>query len=119
MARHRRVPVFGVCNFDMKKRGIIFTKKKHPAIAIMSTILGAISLVAIIYGIIASFTMAGEIPHRYGVAAILALAYTVVGLVLALYSFKLQESFHLFGIIGTILNGICLLAEAFLLWIAG
>lgn len=103
----------------MKKRGIIFTKKKHPLIAIMATILGGISLVAIVYGIIASFTMGGVIPHRYGVAAILAFIYTMVGLILSLYSFKIPESFHLFSIIGTVLNGICLLAEAFLLWIAG
>lgn len=103
----------------MKKRGIIFTKKKHPLIAIMATILGAISFIAIVYGIIASFTMGGEIPHRYGVALILAFVYTIVGLIMSLYSFKLQESFHLFSIIGTVLNGICLLAEGFLLWIAG
>jgi len=103
----------------MKKRGIIFTKKKHPSIAIMATVLGAISLIAIVYGIIASFTMAGAVPHRYGAALILTLVYTVVGLVMALYSFKIQEAFHLFSIIGTVLNGVCLLAEAFLLWIAG
>lgn len=103
----------------MKKRGIIFTKKKHPAIAIMSTILGGISLVALVFAIIASFTMGGEIPFRFGVAGMLAFVYTIVGMVLALYSFKMQETFHLFSIIGTVLNGICLLAEAFLLWIAG
>ncbi|MCQ2494274.1 MAG: DUF6142 family protein [Lachnospiraceae bacterium] len=103
----------------MKKRGIIFTKKKHPLIAIMSTVLGAISLIAIVYGIIASFTMGGEVPHRYGVALILCFGYTIVGLVLALYSFKKQEAFYLFSVIGTVLNGVCLLAEGFLLWIAG
>ena len=103
----------------MKKRGIIFTKKKHPLIAIMATILGTISLIAIVYGIIASFTMGGAVPHRYGVALILAFGYTIVGLVMALYSFKIQEAFHLFSITGTVLNGICLLAEGFLLWIVG
>ena len=103
----------------MKRRGYIFTKKKHPAIAIMSSILGAISLIAILYGIISSFYLAGEIPARYGAAGVLAMLYSLVGMVLAIYSFKLQESFHLFAVIGTVLNGICLLAEAFLLWISG
>lgn len=103
----------------MKKRGIIFTNKKHPKIAIMSTVLGGISVVALLAVTIASFAMRGEIPLRFGVVGMLAFLYSLVGIVMALYSFKIKETFRTFGTAGLILNGVALLYEAFIIWIPG
>lgn len=103
----------------MKKRGYIFTNKKHPGISIMSTVLGGISFIAILFGIISSFYLDGQIPARYGVAGAIASIYSIVGMVLAIYGFKKADSFRLFSAIGAILNGVCLAMEVFLLWIAG
>lgn len=101
----------------MKKKNFIFTKKKHPLIGIMSTILGVISVGSLTYAIIYSFVMNGTIPHRFGVASALALFYSLVGMVLGLYCFKLKDVFHLFAVIGIIFNGVALLVDAFLLWL--
>ena len=101
----------------MKKRSFIFTNKKHPLISIMSAILGAISLIAFAYGIIYSFVKAGEVPTRFGFAGLLGIIYSLVGIVLALYALKLKDVFHLFTVIGIILNVIALFLAGFLLWL--
>ena len=100
-----------------KKRNIIFTNKKNSTASIMSVILGGISLLSILYGMFSSFLLGGEIPARYGVAGALATLYAVVGLCMALFSLKDGDSFHLFGVLGTILNGCTLLFVVFVLWI--
>ncbi len=102
---------------DLKKQKFIFTTKKHPLIAIMSTVLGAVSLASYAFAIIRSFMLEGRIPSRFGIAGVLALIYSLVGAVLALYSFKLKDTFRLFPAIGISLNAISLLTAAFILWL--
>lgn len=85
----------------------------------MSTILGVISILAYAYAIIYSFNVKGGVPPRFGAGGMLTMIYSLVGIVLALYAFKLKEVFHLFTIIGLVTNGISLLVAAFLLWLPG
>lgn len=99
------------------KRHFIFTNKKHPLIAIMSTILGGISVLSFAFGIIRSFVLSGDITGRFGFAGALAVLYAITGLILSLISFKKKESFHLFAVIGVVLNTVSLLVAGFLLWL--
>ncbi len=101
----------------MKKHGYIFTNKKHPLIAIMSTVLGCISLGSYAFSIIRSFMLEGDISMRFGFGGALAALYAVVGAILALYSFKLKDTFRLFPTLGLSLNILSLLAAGFILWI--
>ncbi|MBR1861166.1 MAG: hypothetical protein IJ796_04815 [Lachnospiraceae bacterium] len=101
----------------MKRQKYIFTNKKHPLIAIMSTILGGISVLSYVFVIVRSYMLKGDVPASFGIGAVLTLVYSVVGMILGLYSFKLKDSFHLFSVAGCVLNGIALLAAAFILWI--
>ena len=101
----------------MKKRSFIFTNKKHPLISIMSSILGAISLVSYLYAIIYSFNVEGVVSIKFGVAGVLSMIYSLVGFIMALMAFKLKEVFHLFTIIGLVLNGMSLIVAVFLLWL--
>lgn len=101
----------------MKKQKYIFTNKKHPLIAIMSTVLGSVSLGSYAFAIIRSFMLEGNVPARFGVAGILSLVYSLIGAILALYSFKLKDSFRLFSGIGLSLNLLSLLAAGFILWL--
>ncbi|MBQ3899643.1 MAG: hypothetical protein IJ195_01350 [Lachnospiraceae bacterium] len=101
----------------MKKRSYIFTNKKHPLIAIMSTVLGAVSLLSYAFAIVRSFTLVGNISLRFGFGGFLALVYSLIGAVLSLYSFKLKDTFHLFPAIGLVLNVLSLFVAGFLLWL--
>ncbi len=100
-----------------RKKNLLFTKRKHPLIAILSTILGTISLLSLFVGIYASYKMRGEIPARFGMACVLATFYAVAGLILALISFQKPDVFRLFGVLGILLNGAALLVSGFILWI--
>ena len=101
----------------MKKQKYIFTNKKHPLIAIMSTVLGSVSLASFAFAIVRSFLLEGNVPARFGVAGMLSLIYSLIGDILALYSFKLKDSFRLFSAIGLALNSISLLVAGFILWL--
>ncbi len=101
------------------KRHFIFTNKKHPYIAIMSSILGTISVLSFAFGIIRSFALQGAVTGRFGFAGALAVLYALAGLILSLYSFKIKEAFRLFAVIGLVLNTISLLVAGFLLWLPG
>ncbi len=83
----------------------------------MSTVLGSVSLASFVFAIIRSFMLEGNIPARFGVAGMLSLVYSLVGAVLALYSFKLKDSFRLFSGIGLALNLLSLIAAGFILWL--
>lgn len=72
-------------------------------------------MISFLYAVLRSFLSGGEIPHRFGVAAILTVIYCLVGLILGLFSLKEQEGFRFFGILGIVLNGLVLFAIAFVL----
>jgi hypothetical protein len=100
-----------------KKHDYIFTKKEHPLPAIMGTILGVIGLLSWAYAIISSYSSGGVIPARYGVAAAINVIYALVGLILGVYSLRLEDTYRLFPVLAVVLNLLALLVGGFLLWI--
>ena len=100
-----------------KKHDFIFTKKTHPLPAIMGTILGVICLLSWAYAIVSSYASGGTIPARYGVAAALNILYALIGMILGVYSLRLQDIYRLFPVLAVALNLLALLVGGFLLWI--
>ena len=99
------------------RRSYMFTNRRHPYIGIMSAILGAIALGSLIYGIVSSYLLGGDVPMGFGVGCALATLYSLVGWFMGIMAVRIPDSYHITGIIGIVLNSISLLIEAFILWI--
>jgi len=76
----------------------------------MSTILGLISIISIGLAIYFAYQNNGIAPMQYGAVVILSLMYSMTGVVLGILSYKEQDIFKLFPVIGIILNIVALLA---------
>lgn len=100
----------------VQKRNYIFTNKKHPQRAIMSTILGIISMVSLIIVIYLTYLKDGQAPISYGLTGLLIVMFSFTGLLLGLFSLKESDRYHLFQWIGLIVNGIVLIAMAFIIY---
>lgn len=84
----------------------------------MSFILAVISLCSILFNIIYSFAMEGAvISVRFGAALVLALIFSVIGIVLGVLSRAEADRFRFFPTAGLILNVAIILFLAVLLWI--
>ena len=88
----------------MRKKNYIFTNKKHSDKAIMSTILGVISLGGVMHG-------------GYGVTGVLATVYSLIGLILGVLTLRDKDIYRFFPVLGTILNVISLGGISFLLYL--
>lgn len=103
-------------NESRKKRHYIFTDKKNPPIGIMSTILGAISITAIALVIVLTFQAEGVAESRYGTTVLLALIFSLTGIVLGILSKMEKEMFYFFSYLGIILNFLAICAVSFILY---
>jgi hypothetical protein len=83
----------------------------------MSAILGIIALVSLLYGIVSSYLLGGEVSMGFGAAALLATLYSLVGWFMGVMAVRLPDCFRITGITGIILNTITLIISGFLLWI--
>lgn len=102
-----------------KRRGYIFTNKKHSYRAVMAAILGAISLISLIVVTVQAYAAAGDAQTRAGFTGLFAAVFSIVGLVLSLMT--IQEKVHLkfFSVLGIVLNGIVLLWIGLILYMGG
>lgn len=87
-----------------RKKNYIFTNKKHSERAIMSTILGVISLVSLIAVIYLAYAQAGNIPSGYGVAGFLVAVFSIVGLVIGIITVMEKDRYKLFPCLGIFFN---------------
>ena len=95
----------------MRKKNYIFTNKKHSDKAIMSTILGVISLVSL--GIVTYLSYSqGGVMH-----GVLATVYSLIGLILGVLTLRDKDIYRFFPVLGTILNVISLGGISFLLYL--
>jgi len=101
----------------MKKQGYKFTRKRHPKRAIMSAILGIISLIALILVVYISFMNNGASIASPGVTGILITLFSVVGFGLAGVTFFEPERYLLFPIIGITLNTLALIGISVVLYV--
>ena len=92
----------------MRKKNYIFTNKKHSDKAIMSTILGVISLVSLGIVTYLSYSQGGVMHGGYGVTGVLATVYSLIGLILGVLTLRDKDIYRFFPVLGTILNVISL-----------
>lgn len=95
-------------------RSYKFTNKKHPQKAILSLVLGLISLIGLIAAIYLSFAAGGATKRGYGLTGLLAGIYSLAGLSLGILSFRERNSFYVLSWAGTILNVLLLFAIGYL-----
>ncbi len=96
------------------RRNYKFTNKKHPRRAIASTILGTVSLLSMGAVIYLSFMGNGGTRPGYGLTGLLAVCFTLVGVIIGLLSLREKDCFHVFGWLGTILNLLVLVGTGYL-----
>ncbi len=94
------------------KKNYIFTNKKYSEKSIMSTILGLISVGSLLLAIYRTFLADGEAMVGYGLTALLALLFSVAGLVLGIMAKIEKDKFYLFAYIGMGTNILALLSIA-------
>lgn len=94
-----------------------FTKKKHPTLGIMSTILGVISLASVILAIYIPYVNRIAISPTYGMTCLLGLVMASVGLVLAIICIYQKDTYSLFPTGGIILNGITIVICAYIIYL--
>ena len=102
---------------SMRKKNYIFTNKKHSNRAIMSTILGGISLVSLGIVTYLSYSQGGVMHGGYGVTGVLATIYSLIGLILGILTLREKDIYRIFPVLGTILNVVALGGVSFLLYL--
>lgn len=101
-----------------RRRKYIYTNKKTSERAIMSTILGIISNVSLGIVIYMTYLDNGETEHGYGVTAILAMIFSMIGLILGVITVKDKDYYRFFPVVGILLNVIALCVVALILNLA-
>lgn len=100
----------------MKRRKTYkFTIKKISPWSIMSTILGAISLVSMILAIIFTFQNQGVAKIGYGMTSVLALIFSGIGMGLGIKTRLEKDMYYIFANIGIGLNGFMLIFMIYIL----
>ncbi len=99
-----------------KRKNYKFTNKGHSAKAVLSTFFGALSCLSLISLIYLTYLKKGVAPFNYGIAAILALVFAIVGMVLAVLAVREKEKFLVFGWIGVGLNALAILGVSGILY---
>lgn len=87
-----------------RRKGYIFTNKKHTEKGIMSTILGVLSIITLGTAIYLSYLKKGAATARYGAAALLAVIFMITGIILGVWSTTEKEKFRLFTVLGILTN---------------
>lgn len=99
------------------KRNYIFTNKRYSEKSIMSAVLGVISLGALVAAVYYTFLAGGEAMVGYGVTALLATIFSVVGLVLGILSKVEKDKFYLFSYIGIVTNALAVISIIYIIYV--
>lgn len=92
-----------------RKKNYIFTNKKHSERAIMSTILGVISLASLVAVLYLAYAREGNIPPGYGITGFLVAVFSIIGLVLGVITVVEKDRYRLFPCLGIFFNLMALL----------
>lgn len=99
-----------------KRKGYIFTNKRHSERSILSVILGIISLASLGAVIFLSYRSGGEAKTGFGFTGILAFLFSLTGEILGVLTVQDKGYYRLFPILGTILNFLALAGVALILY---
>lgn len=87
-----------------KKSGYMFTNRRHSKRAIMSTILGCISMVSLISIIYLSYLRKGAHLGSTGMTGLLITLFSMTGLILGVITMMEKERYRIFPVLGIVLN---------------
>lgn len=99
-----------------RKSGYMFTNKKHSQRGMLSSVLGAISLVSIVLAIVLSYKAKGAMNARYGLATLFAFCIAIGGLVQGVRAKMEKDVFLLFPVFGIVSNTLVILMGMFILY---
>lgn len=99
-----------------KKSGYMFTNRKHPARAVMATILGCISLISLVLVVYFSYLTKGTGFGSTGMTGFLITLFSAVGLLLGILTVMEKERYLLFPVLGIFLNLIALAGISLILY---
>ncbi len=91
-----------------KRKGYKFTNKTQSKRAIMSLILGIISLISLFAAIWRTFRAGGQATVGYGFTGLLATLFSLTGLVLAILPIYEKKYYYLIPILGVVVNVLAL-----------
>ena len=97
-------------------RKYIFTDKHETKKGVMSSVLGALSVISIVLAVYGTFQNQGEALVKYGAAVLFALLFSLAGLVLGILSRTVQDRFYFFSYLGMTLNALALAGIAFIIY---
>lgn len=98
------------------RKKYIFTNKRHPKKAIMSTILGSISAVSLGIVIYLTYLRDGNATLSFGLTGLLCTLFSLTGLILGLVSLKMADCYHFFQWTGLIVNGLVLIGMILIIY---
>lgn len=101
----------------MRKKNYIFTNRKHSEKAIMSTVLGIISIVAFLAVIYLTYKKQGEAPINYGLTGLLTAVFSLTGFVLGIVTIMEKDRYKIFPGIGIVLNTLALIGIGFTVFV--
>lgn len=94
-----------------------FTKKTHPALGIMSFILGIISTVSIILSIYIPYAKRLEVGANFGLTCLLSLLLASTGLTIGVVSIYKKDVYSLFPTFGILFNCISIVACGIIIYL--
>lgn len=97
-------------------RKFIYTNKSYSPKAIMSTILGVISMISLWYAVYITYQNKGMALARYGASTFLITIFAFTGLILGILSKTEPDRFYLFSYTGIIINVLVLMGISFVLF---
>lgn len=103
----------------MAKRNYIFTNKKQSQRAIMSTVLGTISLASLGIVVYLTYRAEGAATVGYGLTGLFATIFSMIGLGLGIVTVRDKSYYRLFPWLGTILNLLTLTCISMMLYAGG
>ncbi len=98
--------------FRFGKRDIRFTEKKHPVRAIISVVIGIVSLCMMLTLFILSGTLFGNGGAIFGYLGIVDLFLALIGLILSMECVRMEDIYFTFVKVGIVINGLVLLNMA-------
>lgn len=100
-----------------RKQHYIFTNKKHSPKAIMSTILGIISMVSLVAVIYLTYIKKGDAPTGYGMTGLLIFLFSVVGLILGIMTALEKDKYKLFPFLGILFNALSFIGIGIVIYV--
>ncbi len=100
------------------RRKIQFSDRSHPKAGIISTGMGAVALILLLILCIISGADRGLSGGWIGVAGMWTLILSIVGFVLAVRSYSMEDIYKITPMLGSIFNGVVVVAMM-LLYVAG